>query len=139
LPWAPLRLAATGPAAQGRGRTRAMDHGRACHRHCRRSRPARTGPASLAPPPIALSDSDDPAGRQRRHPVPPSGQGSAHDATRLSQADAQALADRLTRLVAAITDAGPDADLTTLSALTNEETARLSGAFAATARDYDRR
>jgi non-ribosomal peptide synthetase component F len=96
------------------------------------------GLSTLAPPAIALSESDTPL------------DGSAvtlflgptprfwFDATRLSQADAQALADRITRLVAAITDAGPDADLTTLTALTNEESARLSGALAATARDYDR-
>ncbi len=139
LPWAPLRLSASGPAAQAAARvTRAMDTARAATGIAADLALREPGLSTLAPPAIALSDSDTPL------------DGSAvtlflgptprfwFDATRLSQADAQALADRITRLVAAITDVGPDADLTTLTALTNEESARLSGALAATARDYDR-
>jgi non-ribosomal peptide synthetase component F len=96
------------------------------------------GLSSLTPPAIALSDRDSPLDGSAVTLSLAASPRLWFDATRLPQADAQALADRITRLVAAIAKAGPNADLTTLSALTRDETARLSGALAATAREYDR-
>jgi natural product biosynthesis luciferase-like monooxygenase protein len=138
-PWAPLRLSASGTAAQAAASvTRAMDTARAATGIAADLALREPGLATLTPPAIALSDSDTPLDGSAVTLTVNQSPRLWFDATRLPQADAQALADRITRLVAAIAAAGPNANLTTLSALTSDETARLSGALAATARDYDR-
>jgi natural product biosynthesis luciferase-like monooxygenase protein len=140
LPWFPARLTAIGPA--GKAEAAATDTiAAAWHSGGLAADLALREPGlpPLTPPPVALSDRDEPLpGSAVTLSITPSGARLHHDATRLSPAEVQALADRLTRIAAAIAAAGPESDLAAQSALTAEETARLSTALAATAKHYDR-
>lgn len=140
LPWFPARLTATGPA--GKAETAATDaiaFARASGGIAADLALREPGLSALSPAPVALSDRDAALdGSAVTLAVTASGARLWFDATRLSQADAQALADRIARIAKAITSAGPDSDLAAHSALTAEETALLSKALAATAKDYDR-
>lgn len=140
LPWAPLRLSVSGTAAQAEANvTRAMDAARMATGIAADLALRDPGLSSLAPPSVAFSAQDAPLdGTAVTLCLGPQSPRLWHDATRIPASEAQALVDRITRLVAAMAEAGPTADLATLSALTSDETAHLAGALAATARDYDR-
>ncbi|WP_434618768.1 MupA/Atu3671 family FMN-dependent luciferase-like monooxygenase [Tabrizicola sp. M-4] len=140
LPWFPARIAATGPAARAEAAaTDAIAFAQASGGIAADLALREPGLPPLTPPPVALSDRDEPlAGSAVTLSLTPAGARLHYDATRLPMAEAQALADRIARIATAIDAAGPEADLAAHSALTAEETARLSAALAATAKDYDR-
>ncbi|MCX7645406.1 MAG: LLM class flavin-dependent oxidoreductase [Rhodobacteraceae bacterium] len=139
LPWVPLRLDAAGPAAAAlEGAARAIAAARAAGGIAADLALREPGMPALAPPPVALSAAAGPL------------EGSAvtlalapapvlwHDAARVAPEVAAALAERTGRIAAALAAAAPEADLAALSPLSPDEEARLAGALAATARDYDR-
>lgn len=137
LPWVPLRLDASGPVSAAESRmAKALEAARAATGIAADLALREPGLTGLVPSGLALSMGGD--------PLP----GSAltictgtptlwHDATRLTPAEAAQIADRLTRLLTAMT-ADPQADLASLSLLSGAETEVYAGALAATARDYDR-
>jgi natural product biosynthesis luciferase-like monooxygenase protein len=135
LPWVPVRIDATGPVAEAEARaTDALDKGRAAGGIAADLALREPGLTALLASDLAISDGTTPLS------------GSAvtftldvlwHDATRFPAAEATRLADRITRLFSAMT-ATPDADLSGLSLLSDQEIRVYSGALAATQRDYDR-
>ncbi|WP_374641582.1 MupA/Atu3671 family FMN-dependent luciferase-like monooxygenase [Tabrizicola sp.] len=135
LAWVPLRLAASGPLDAALAAVEAdLAPARAAGGLAADLALREPGLAALTPPPLALSEGDAPV------------EGSAatlalgaaalwYDAARLPSGAAEALAGRIGRLAQAM---AAGADLDRLTALTPEEEARLQGALAATAREYDR-
>ena len=135
LPWVPLRLAATGPAAQAEPvAARAIAAAGAATGIAADLALREPSLAEMRVPPLALTRSDRPV------------EGSAvtlalgagvlwHDKSRLPASDAAALAARIARIAHTI---GDGADLSTITVASAAEEAHLSAALAATARDYDR-
>ena len=135
LPWVPVRLEATGPAAQAEATARrALEAATAATGIAADLALREPGLGALTPPPIALTSGAEPVDGSAITLA----LGSAvlwHDASRLAAKEAAVLAERITRIGHAIADG---ADLTSISHTSPTETAQLSGALAATARDYDR-
>lgn len=137
LPWVPVRLVASGASAQavaaaGQALAQARE-ARGIAADLALRDPAIAG---LVPPPVALSDSDQPLAGSAVTLSLGASPKLWHDTNRVPGAEAQALAARIARLAQAI--AAGAADIATLSPLSDEERGRLSGALAATARDHDR-
>lgn len=135
LPWVPVRLDASGdvPTAETRAaRALATAH-------------AATGLAAdlalrepeltaLTPSGLAVTEGTEPLTGAI---VTLTAKSLWHDATRMPAEDAQRLSARITRLLAEMA-AKPEADLSSLSPLSDAETQVYAGTLAATARDYDR-
>ena len=140
IPWVPLRLSATGPAGTVEAAaSREIETARAATGLAADLALREPGLHGLVPPPFALVESGG-------GPV----EGSAatlelgatptlwHDAGRVTPAEAKMLAARIARLAVGIATAGPEDELSALAVLSPEEDARLAGALAATAQDFDR-
>ncbi len=135
LPWVPLRLAASGPLDAALAAVEAdLALARAAGGLAADLALREPGLAALTPPPLALSEGDAPV-EGSAVTLALGGGALWYDAARLPAGAAEALAGRIARLVQAM---AAGADLDRLTALTPEEEARLQGALAATARDYDR-
>jgi natural product biosynthesis luciferase-like monooxygenase protein len=139
LPWVPLHLSATGSVAQAEAAlARATETARAATGIAADLALREPALGALTLPAVALTATDAPLhGSAVTLSSGPNGARLWHDAGRLPQAAAQALADRITHLIETMS-AAPEADLATLDALTTTEKAQLAGALAATARDYER-
>ena len=139
LPWYPLRLVASGAAgAAEAAATRAIDAALKAGGLAADLALREPGIGGLSPLPVGLSSVDAPVeGTALTLSFGPRGATLWHDAARMDAAQAGTIAERVTRLSAAIA-AAPDGDLAAMSALAPEELAALSGALAATAKDYDR-
>ena len=139
LPWYPVRLAPSGAIGAAEQATqRAIDHALKAGGIPADLALREPGMAALVPHPVGLSRIDAPVeGTALTLSFGPQGPTLWHDRARLDAPLAQTLAQRIGRLSAAIA-ATPDGDLMQLSALTTDELAQISGALAATAKDYDR-
>lgn len=136
LPWVPVRVAASGaPAAAEAAVTAALTEARQATGIAADLGLREPALGALRVPALALAEVDIPvegsAATLALGPQPK----LWHDTTRVTEVEAQTLAARLSRLVAAVATAD---DLGALSPLSDQERATLSGALAATARDYDR-
>jgi methionyl-tRNA formyltransferase len=125
--WVPVRLSATGLAGLAEAAAeQALAEARTAGGLAADLALREPGLHALTPPPLALSDG--------AAPIPSTAVtltlgGTApvlwHDATRLPEEAAKAFADRIARMVLAIVDGGTGADLALLTALSQDETARL--------------
>ncbi len=139
LPWVPLRLSAHGPSQQAEAAvTRAIANARAATGIAADLALREPALVNLTPPQIAFSTSDTPLDGSTVTLCLTAAPRLWHDAARLAASDAQVLADRITHLITTITDAGPEADLSTLSAVSADDHGRLASALIKMAKDYDR-
>ena len=133
LPWVPLRLDASGEVAAALARAEnALASARLAGGLAADLALREPGLTSLLPSGLAVCDGTAPVAGTTVTLV----NGAFwHDAARMPEAEATALATRIARILSAMV---PGADLAGLSGLSDAETTVYSGALAATARDYDR-
>ncbi|MBN8630754.1 MAG: LLM class flavin-dependent oxidoreductase, partial [Rhodobacterales bacterium] len=135
LPWVPVRLEATGPVMAAEAKVAkalqaaGVATGLAADLALRE--PALT---AVTPSGLAVTEGAEPLAGTA---VTLSDNALWHDATQVSAPEAAKLAARITRLLTEMAT-HPDADLASLSPLSDAETLVYRGALAATARDYDR-
>jgi natural product biosynthesis luciferase-like monooxygenase protein len=139
LPWVPLRLSASGTVREAEARTASLlDAARSASGIAADLALREPGLTALTPSGLALSDGVVPVpGTVLTLTVAGDTATLWHDAGRLPTAEAARIAARMSRLLAAMTEA-PQSDLATLSLLSGEEIRVYAGALSATARDYDR-
>ncbi len=138
LPWVPLRLDTLGTVTDAEARA---DHAIAAARQAGglaadlALREPGIGP--LRPSGLALGDGERPVSGSTVTLTMGRAVVLWHDASQLSARDAATLADRITRIQAAMATAPKDV-LATLATLSQAEEEVYANALAATARDYDR-
>ncbi|MFN4156889.1 MAG: MupA/Atu3671 family FMN-dependent luciferase-like monooxygenase [Gemmobacter sp.] len=137
--WVPLRVVASGTLAEARERfAPALSAARraggfACDLPLRDVRLS-----GLAVPSVALSEGGAVAGAAVTVEVTASGVVLHHDTARLAPAEADVLATRLARFVAAFATAGDGAEVSELPVMAEAEEALVLHGWNGTARDHDR-
>lgn len=135
LPWVPVRLDASGPVASTEARAaRALAAARTATGLAADLALREPGLTALAPAGLAVTEGSAPLVGST---VTLTGKSLWHDASRMTGDQAARLAARITRLLARMA-AQPQADLASLSPLSEAETQVYQGALSATARTYDR-
>ena len=135
LPWLPARLDATGTVlAAETCAAKALAAARAATGIAADLALREPGLTALAPSGLAVTEGTEPLTGAI---VTLTGKSLWHDAARMPAAEAQRLAARIARLLSEMA-AKPEADLASLSSLSQAETQVYANALAATARDYDR-
>jgi natural product biosynthesis luciferase-like monooxygenase protein len=135
LPWVPVRLDAQGTVLTAETRTaKALATARAATGLAADLALREPGITALAPSGLAVTEGSQPLAGTT---VTLTAESLWHDATRMPVEEAQRLTARITRLLSEMA-AKPEADLASLSPLSEAETQVYANALAATARDYDR-
>jgi natural product biosynthesis luciferase-like monooxygenase protein len=135
LPWVPVRLDATGPVLVAEARVaKAFDAAKTATGLAADLALREPVLAALTPSGLAVGEGPEPLTGTT---VTLAGNALWHDATLLSADEAAALAARITRLLSEMA-AHPEADLASLSPLSQAETRIYAEALKATARSYDR-
>jgi natural product biosynthesis luciferase-like monooxygenase protein len=137
LPWVPLRIEASGTASEAEARTAtAIEGARQATGIAADLGLREPGLAVIAPSGLALTEGKGPV-EGTTVTIAPGSMSLWHDAARMPNDEAEVLAQRITRILAAL-QADPTQDLSTLSLLSEAETQVYAGALAATSRDFDR-
>lgn len=135
LPWVPVRLDASGDVNTAETRAaKALAAARTASGLAADLALREPSITALTPSGLAVTEGSQPLAGST---VTLTGQSLWHDATHMPEAEAQRLAARITRLLSDMA-AKPEADLASLSPLSEAETQVYANALAATARDYDR-
>jgi natural product biosynthesis luciferase-like monooxygenase protein len=138
LPWVPLRLAAQGSVGQAEDRAEAaVASARASVGIAADLALREPGLTTLQPAALALSAGQRPIDGTAVTLTLDGEPRLWHDTTRVPEAEARVLADRIARIAGAMA-AAPSADLASISPLSQVETQAYAGALAETARAYDR-
>lgn len=135
LPWVPVRLAASGTVLAAETRAaKSLAAARSATGLAADLALREPGLTALTPSGLGVTEGSQPLAGST---VTLTGQSLWHDATRMPAEEAKRLAARITRLLSEMA-AKPEADLASLSPLSEAETQVYANALAATARDYDR-
>ncbi|HLQ19205.1 MAG TPA: formyltransferase family protein, partial [Tabrizicola sp.] len=135
LPWVPVRLTASGDVIAAETRAaKALSAARIATGLAADLALREPSLTTITPSGLAVTEGRDPLTGAT---VTLTANALWHDATRMPAAEAQRLAARITRLLSEMA-AKPEADLASLSPLSEGETQVYANALSATARDYDR-